>query len=116
MYGQYTYMYTYLLDISPYTYSYDVQGIITHFPDFCIFIMHEIYQIGWSFWAQLRITTRLLIQFTSKQIHKNIRKDTGFLDDDLTCRLVENHLVKDIHDLTHHLIIFLLGCRHIYDH
>ena len=38
-------------------------------------------------------------------------KDTSFFDDDVSCWLVEDHLVKNINDLTHHLIIFLFSCN-----
>lgn len=38
-------------------------------------------------------------------------KDTCFLDYDVSCGLVENHLVEDINYLTYKFIIFLLSCK-----
>lgn len=30
------------------TYTNDIQGVVTHFSDLCILVLHQIYQIGWS--------------------------------------------------------------------
>ena len=38
-------------------------------------------------------------------------KDTGLLDQDLSCGVVENQLVEHVHYLEYHLVIFLLGCE-----
>lgn len=44
-------------------------------------------------------------------------KDTGVLDDDVPCSLVKHHLVEDVDDLTHKLIVLLLGCvQHTEEH
>lgn len=32
------------------TYSDDVQGVVTHFSDFCILVMHQIDQVRWRLW------------------------------------------------------------------
>ena len=37
-------------------------------------------------------------------------KDTGVFDDDITGSLVKHHLIEDVDNLTHKLIILLLGC------
>lgn len=36
-------------------------------------------------------------------------KDTGVFDDDISCSLVKHHLIEDVDNLTHKLIILLLG-------
>lgn len=36
-------------------------------------------------------------------------KDTGVFDDDVSCSLVKHHLIEDVDNLTHKLIILLLG-------
>lgn len=33
-----------------FTYSYNIKGVVTHFSDLSILVMHQIYQIGWSLW------------------------------------------------------------------
>lgn len=35
------------------TYTNNIQGVITHFSDLCILVVHQIYQIGWSLWTKL---------------------------------------------------------------
>lgn len=37
-------------------------------------------------------------------------KDTGVFDDDVSGRLVKHHLIEDVDNLTHKLVILLLGC------
>lgn len=36
-------------------------------------------------------------------------KDTGVFDDDVSCSLVEHHLIEDVDNLTHKLIILLFS-------
>ena len=36
-------------------------------------------------------------------------KDTGVFDDDVSCSLMKHHLIEDVDNLTHKLIILLLG-------
>lgn len=40
-----------------------------------------------------------------------INQDTGLFDDDISCGLVKHHLIKNVHDLTNKLIIFLLSWK-----
>jgi len=55
-------------------------------------------------------TARLSCVCTSRGDRVHCGKDTGVLDDDVACGLVEHHLVEDVDDLTHKLIVLLLGC------
>lgn len=48
---------------------------------------------------------------TRTQLMNQDGQDTGLFDDDVSCSLVKHHLIKNVHDLTHKLIIFLLGCK-----
>lgn len=36
-------------------------------------------------------------------------KDTGVFDDGVSCSLVKHHLIEDVDNLTHKLVILLLG-------
>lgn len=47
----------------------------------------------------------------TREIWETQRKDTGVFNDDVSGGLVENHLVENINDLAHELIILLLGYR-----
>ena len=66
------------------TYRNNVESAVTDFPDLGVLVMHEINEVG---------------------------RGLCVLDNDLSCRLVEYHLVEDVHDLTHHLVILLLLCH-----
>lgn len=37
-------------------------------------------------------------------------KDTSVFDDGVSCRLVKYHLVEDVDNLTHKLVVLLLSC------
>ena len=41
----------------------------------------------------------------------NCVKDTGLLDEGLSCGVMEDQLVEYEHYLEYHLVVFLLGCE-----
>lgn len=34
------------------TYSDNVKGVVAHFSDLGVLVMHQIYQVGWSLWRE----------------------------------------------------------------
>lgn len=56
------------------------------------------------------INVFLAVYNTKRGAEAVCRKDTGVFDDDVSCSLVKHHLIEDVDDLTHKLIVLLLGC------
>lgn len=50
----------------------------------------------------------LIFKFRVVKVH--CRKDTGVFDDDVSRGLVKHHLIEDVDNLTHKLVILLLSC------
>lgn len=99
------------------TYTNNIQGVVTHFSDLCILVVHQIYQIGWSLWIKL-LRKRFLQgsgrknqEAASIQLITQDGQDTGLFDDDISRSLVKNHLIKNVHNLTNKLIVFLLSWK-----
>lgn len=35
-----------------FTYSNDIKSVVAHFSDLSVFVMHQVYQVGWSLWRE----------------------------------------------------------------
>ena len=66
----------------------DVKRVVADFADLLVLVVHEVNEVG----------RRLCL-----------------LDDHLTGRLVEDHLIEDVRDLQDHLIILLLCCNTVHN-
>ena len=66
------------------THRDDVERAVTDAPHLRVLVVHQVDEVG----GRLRLP-----------------------HDHLARRLVEDHLVEDVDDLQHHLVVFLLRCR-----